>query len=119
MYAGGSRKQGHVSALTSREGVLSGCVDRASRCVGKARGHADRTARHERGARARAGASRALMVGYVRERVERVLALTADATGVSERSDRARPRLGAGGRQHVLGDSPARPRRIQIDHSAR
>ena len=49
MYAGGSRKQGHVSALTSREGVRTGCVDRASGCEGKARGHADRTARHERG----------------------------------------------------------------------
>ena len=62
---------------------------------------------------ARAGASLALVVGYARERVERVLALAAGATGVSERSDRALPRLGAGGRRHVLGDSPARPRTIQ------
>ena len=77
MYAGGSRKQGHVSALTSREGVRTCCVDRASGCVGKASGHADRTARHERGARAQAGASRALMVGYARERVECALALAA------------------------------------------
>ena len=44
-----------------------------------------------------AGASLALMVGYARERVERVLALAAGAAGVSERSDRARPRLGARG----------------------
>ena len=49
MYAGGSRKQGRVSARTSRKGARAGCVDWAHEHVGKARGHADPTARHEQG----------------------------------------------------------------------
>ena len=43
-YAGGSRTQGRVSTQRSREGVRAGCVNRE-------RGHVDKTAGHESGAR--------------------------------------------------------------------
>ena len=49
MYVGGSRRQGRLSVWTSRKDTPAGCVDWAHGHLGKARGHADLTARHEQG----------------------------------------------------------------------
>ena len=49
MYAGGSRRQGRVSAWTSHRDTPAGCVDWVHGHVGKARGHTDPIGRHEQG----------------------------------------------------------------------